>query len=140
MIDPALLEKKIRKIGELLQEIETTPGPSTLEQYSANIIFKRFVERNIELAIEQIIGINKHLISALDLPEPETYAGSLDILAQAEILPREKLDTFKSMIRCRNILIHAYETIDDSIIYAILKKRLPDFRDYIQEIRKYLSR
>jgi uncharacterized protein YutE (UPF0331/DUF86 family) len=42
------------------------------------------------------------------------------------------------MVRFRNILIHAYEGVDDSITYGIYKRRLDDFEIFIKEIREYL--
>lgn len=138
MIDFQLLEKKIRRIEELLAEIEAVPGPGSLKDYSQNIVFKRFVERNVELAVEQVINIAKHLISALDLKEPETYAGALDLLAPAGVLTQSHLDTYKAMVRFRNLLVHGYDGVEDAVIYGIYKKRLGDFRDFIGEIRQYL--
>ncbi len=85
-----------------------------------------------------MIDICKHLVSGLDLSEPETYSECFDILAEKDIIAKENVDTFKSMVRFRNILIHAYEGVDDSITYGVYKKRLDDFRALIKEIRDYL--
>ncbi len=56
------------------------------------------------------------------------------------VIAKQNLDIFKSMIRFRNILIHAYEGADDSITYGIYKRQLDDFRIFIKEIREYLIR
>ncbi len=98
------------------------------------------MERNIELAIEQMIDICRHLVSGLDLSEPETYADCLDVIAQAGVLSRENLDTFKAMVRFRNMLIHIYDGVDDTITFEIYKDRLNDFMIFIKEIRSYLKR
>jgi len=138
MIDKVLIEKKLRRIEEFLKEIESI-NLENLEEFKNDIVKKRFIERNLELSIEQMIDICKHFISALDLKEPETYSECIKILAKAGIISEESMPTFVSMVRFRNILIHAYDGIDDSITYGIYKKHLNDFREFITQIRNYLK-
>jgi uncharacterized protein YutE (UPF0331/DUF86 family) len=137
MVDKTLVEKKLRRIEEFLRELKNAEI-GTIEEFKKNVITRRFVERNIELAIEQMIEICKHFISGLDLSEPETYSECLDMLAKEGVILKQSLDTFKSMVRFRNILIHAYEGVDDSITYGIYKRRLDDFIIFIKEIREYI--
>jgi uncharacterized protein YutE (UPF0331/DUF86 family) len=137
MLDRPLVEKKLRRIEEFLRELKSVEI-GTIEEFKENIITKRFIERNIELAIEQMIDICKHFVSGLDLSEPETYSECFDMLAKEGVILEQSLDTFKSMVRFRNILIHAYEGVDDSITYGIYKRRLDDFKIFIKEIRDYL--
>jgi len=85
-----------------------------------------------------MIEICKHFVSGLDLSEPETYSECFDMLAKEGVILEQSLDTFKSMVRFRNILIHAYEGVDDSITYGIYKRRLDDFKIFIKEIRDYI--
>ena len=139
MIDKKLIEKKLRKIEEHLRELNAVKI-GTVEEFAKNIVTKRFVERNIQLSIEQMVDICKHLVSVLDLSEPETYAECFELLAQARIITKKSADTFKTMVRFRNILIHAYEGVDDSITYGIYKRKLKDFRSFIDEMRRYLIR
>lgn len=139
MIDKPLIEKKLRKIEEFMRELSTVSIES-FDEFAGNIVTKRFIERNIELAIENMTDICKHLISGLDLKEPETYAECFDIIANGGVIQKEGIDVFKSMVRFRNILIHAYEGVDDSITYGIYKKRLGDFTLFINSIRSYLHK
>ncbi len=140
MIDKHLIEKKLRGIEGFLREIEVAEAPVDFDSFSKNIIFKRFVERNIELAIEQMTDICKHFISGLDLQEPETYAECFEIIGRSGILEAESVDTFQSMARYRNLLIHAYDGVDDTITYGIYSKRLNDFRLFTSSIRNYLEK
>ncbi|MEW5745951.1 MAG: DUF86 domain-containing protein [Nitrospirota bacterium] len=137
MIDKKLIEKKLRRIEEHIRELRLV-NVATLEEFSGNTVARRFIERNIQLSIEQMVDICKHLVSALDLNEPETYAECFDILAGNRIIAKEHTDTFKAMARFRNILIHGYEDVEHSVTYAVYRKRLKDFRTFIKEIRTYL--
>jgi len=71
MIDKHLIEKKLRKVEEFLKELKAV-SVGSVEEFKKDIVVKRFIERNIELAIEQMVDICKHFISGLDLREPET--------------------------------------------------------------------
>jgi len=139
MIDKQLIEKKLRKIEDFLRELKSVDFKN-LKEFKKNIVVKRFVERNIELVIEQMIDICKHFISGLDLREPETYSDCFEILAGEKVISEETVETFKTMARFRNILIHAYDNVDDSITYGIYKKHLEDFKTFINEIRKCLQK
>lgn len=137
MIDSKLIEKKLRRIEEFLRELESV-SISSINEFKDNIIVKRFVERNLELSIQEMVDICKHLISALSLSEPETYSNCFELLADSGIIKKENLPVYISMIRYRNRLIHAYEGIDDEYTYGIYHKRLPDFRIFTSEMRDYL--
>ncbi len=139
MIDQHLVEKKLRRIEKFLREIVSAEAPPNFDAFAANIIFKRFVERNIELAIEQMIDVCKHFIASLNLQEPETYSDCFVILGKSDILPNKSIDMFKSMARYRNLLIHAYDGVDDTITYSIYKKHLNDFGVFVSSIRQYID-
>ncbi|MBI5049282.1 MAG: DUF86 domain-containing protein [Nitrospirae bacterium] len=138
MIDKYLVEKKLRRIEDFLRELKEVKIED-FEGFKGNTIVKRFVERNIELAIEQMVDICKHFITGLDLREPETYAECFSILSENMVVPKEAGETFKSMVRFRNILIHGYDNVDDSVTYGIYKKHLQDFRNFINVIREFLA-
>ena len=139
MIAKPLIEKKLRKIEDFLRELKTV-NIESLKDFKENTVVKRFVERNLELSIEQMVDICKHFISGLDLREPETYSECFEIITENGVLSKETLNIFKSMVRFRNILIHTYDGIDDSITYEIYKQRLEDFRTFINSIRAFLQK
>jgi uncharacterized protein YutE (UPF0331/DUF86 family) len=138
MISRYLIEKKLRRIEELLNELKLAHIES-FQEFQSTIIVKRFIERNIELAIEQMVDICKHFVSGLNLKEPETYAECFSIIASQGVIPSMHISTFQSMVRFRNILIHVYDTIDDSLTYSIFKNHLNDFKIFITVIRQYIK-
>jgi len=139
MIDKILIERKLRKIEEFLKELEAAPVKS-FGEFKANVVIRRFIERNIELAIEQMVDICKHLVSGLDLKEPETYAECFESLATSSIIHAESVAKFQAMVRFRNMLIHIYDGIDDSITYGIYTKQTGDFTLFIVQIREFINR
>jgi uncharacterized protein YutE (UPF0331/DUF86 family) len=137
MTDKQLVEKKLRTIEQYVRELRNVEF-KTFESFREDVIKKRFVERNIELSIEQMIDICRHIVSSLDLKEPETYAECFKVLGTKGIIPDGKIATFQKMVRYRNMLIHAYNGVDDSITYGIFKKQLGDFDAFIRLIRDFL--
>lgn len=139
MIDKPLIEKKLRKIEGFLSELKHAEV-ANFSSFRQDIVKKRFIERNLELAIEQMVDICKHLVSGLDLREPETYAECFQILAESKVIPKKNVRTFQEMVRFRNVLIHGYDGIDDAITYKIYKNRLKDFRTFASDVRNYLKK
>ena len=139
MIDKVLIEKKLRKIKEFLNEIKPIEINS-LNEFKNNVMAKRFIERNIELCIEQMIDVCKHMVAGLDLKEPGSYGECFEIISSNGIISEKSYKIYESMAKFRNLIIHSYDDIDDSIVYGIFKNRLSDFTDFINEIRKYLDK
>jgi len=139
MIDKVLIEKKLGNIEEFLKELDAAPVGS-LEEFKSNVVARRFIERNIELAIEQMLDICKHLVSGLDLKEPETYAECFDILSAGGVIPADDAKKFQAMARFRNMLIHVYDGIDHAITYGIYTKHLADFTLFISNLRGFLQK
>ncbi len=139
MIDKILIERKLKNIEEFLMELDAAPVGS-LEEFTSNVMARRFIERNIELAIEQMLDICKHLVSGLDLKEPETYSECFDILSAGGVIPADDAKKFQAMARFRNMLIHVYDGIDNVITYDIYTKHLSDFTLFISNLRGFLQR
>jgi len=139
MIDKILIERKLRNIEEFLKELDAAPVGS-LQEFQNNVVSRRFIERNLELAIEQMLDICKHLVSGLDLKEPETYAECFDILSAGRVINPDDAKKFQAMARFRNMLIHIYDGIDNAITYGIYTKHLKDFSLFISNLRAFLQR
>lgn len=137
MINKVLIKSKIKKMLKYIKEIETY-RPKSLQEYKNNLILKRFIERNLELAIQEMIDICKHLVSRLNLEEPSSYANCIDILVEENIISKDRAEIYKQMIKFRNLLIHTYEKIIDDKIYGIIEKHLKDFNNFAEEIEGYL--
>jgi len=137
MIDKILIEKKLRRIEDFLRELRSVQVGS-FDEFKANTVVKRFVERNIELSVEQMVDVCKHFVARLDLKEPETYAECFAHLARAGVIPENVVPTFQSMIRFRNMLIHIYDNVDDKVTFDIYTGRLEDFTLFVRTIREYL--
>ena len=112
----------------------------SFSEYQSSPDYKDIAERNIQVAIESCLDIAKIVISSMELPEPKDNKGVFTVLAEAGILSNESLKFLVPMAGTRNVLVHGYDKVEDSIIYGVIKQHLKDFAVFLKEIKKnYLS-
>lgn len=117
-----LIEESIKKLSELRRE-----NP-TLDKYRRSWKDKDSAERNLQKVIEAIIDLGKMLIADKKLREPSNNREVFQILEEEGLFPSELMPLIDKMIGMRNVLVHSYNRIDDSIIYGVLKKNLSDIK------------
>lgn len=117
-----VIEDCLKKLSEIKRD-----NPK-LDQYRNSWKDKDSAERNIQKIIEAIIDIGKILISEKKLKEPSSNREVFQILAEKKIFPSEYLPLIDKLIGMRNIIVHSYNRIDDTIVYGVLKKNLPEIK------------
>jgi len=132
-----------QKISTLLEKIERLKKfrEISFNEFSENLDIKDIVERNLQVAIEACIDIGKIIISDMNLREPTDNKGVFKVLAENGIIIQESLDSLMPMAGTRNVLVHGYDKIDETVIFGILKKHMEDFYKYLADIKKnYLEK
>jgi len=101
---------------------------------------RRFVERLLQISIETMIHIGQHIISDESLREPQSYRDVFAVLVENGILPEKELPKYESIASFRNILVHHYERIEDSIVYGIFKNSLVDIETFVASIIDWVEK
>lgn len=96
-------------IDEIYLFFET--GPKDLDGYKTNFLFKRAIERNLEIIGE---AINRILKDEPDFP----------------------IDNARRIIGLRNQIIHGYDSVSDENIWDILIAHLPKLKSQIEKMIK----
>lgn len=125
-----LIEESIKKLSELRRE-----NP-TLDNYRRSWKDKDSAERNLQKVIEAIVDLGKMLIADKKLREPSNNREVFEILGEEGLFPSELMPLIDKMIGMRNVLVHSYNRIDDSIIYGVLKKNLFDIKKLSLVLKK----
>jgi uncharacterized protein YutE (UPF0331/DUF86 family) len=125
-----LIEESIKKLSELRRE-----NP-TLDKYRRSWKDKDSAERNLQKVIEAIIDLGKMLIADKKLREPSNNREVFQILEEERLFPSELMPLIDKMIGMRNVLVHSYNRVDDSIIYRVLKKNLFDIKKLSLVLKK----
>jgi uncharacterized protein YutE (UPF0331/DUF86 family) len=139
MVNRILLERILADIKSNIKDLKDADD-ITWEVYKRDKRARRFVERTLHIIIEACIDIAQHIISDEGLREPASYRDTFLVLAENGILKEEDVDKFEKIASFRNLIVHYYERIDDSIVYGIFKNNLSDFELYINRITDYISK
>lgn len=130
-----------KKIGVLLDRLKRLEAVAacvdSFAVYSRSRDLQDIVERNLQVAIEACVDIGKIIISRKGLREPRDTKDVFYILAEAGVVDPKTLEFLVPMAGARNILVHGYDKVDDSVIYGVLKKHLGDFRAFLKCVKPY---
>lgn len=136
-LDKESLQFKINRIRKNLKELQKL-GKVSYRNYIKDGHSPVLAERYLQVAIEAMLDIGSHIIAEEGLGEPLEYRDVFQILCQARILPKARLQHFQNMVGLRNRIVHLYETIDHKLIHQFLQKNLQDFEIFLRAILRYL--
>ena len=91
---------------------------------------------NLERAIQASIDIATHIISVNQLGSTNSMKDSFVLLAKNNIISNELSQKLIKMVGFRNIAVHAYDSLEVSILESILNNHLQDFENFYIEILK----
>lgn len=128
-----ILRSKIQLIEQNLEKLEILKGLS-LKDFIDDFKNTSTTRYLLQTSIESMIEIAEHIISRNRFRMPHDNADSFQVLFENKILEEKNLNSYKSMARLRNLLIHEYVEIDDSRIHSYIHSNLSDFKNFISEI------
>ncbi len=110
-MQPKLL-KYILDIESDIEEIESIKRKTQneLNNFSDDIILQRAVERDLEIIGEAIRKMN-------------------------EINPNIQITASKNIIGLRNIISHAYDSVEPEMLWGIIQKNIPVLADEIRNLK-----
>ncbi|WP_294671256.1 HepT-like ribonuclease domain-containing protein [uncultured Fluviicola sp.] len=110
-MQPKIL-KYILDIQSVIQEIEVVKAKANnnFHAFQADIILQRAIERDLEIIGEAIRNI-------------------------IEIDPTIQITSAKNIIGLRNIIAHAYDSIEPEMIWGIIQNHIPLLSDQIKTIK-----
>jgi uncharacterized protein YutE (UPF0331/DUF86 family) len=127
-----IIEKKLRLLEQKLSEINDWQITSYAE-FSQSSLKINAVERALTVCVEIMIDISERILAIKKIPPKDTSVENFKELERLKII--QSFETYADMIRFRNFIVHRYETIDTQILFAIVTKKLKNFRSFADEIR-----
>ena len=136
MVDRDLILRRLANLDTYLAQLAPYRGIDA-SAYRQDWKTQRIVERTLHLAIETCMDVADHLVADRRLRVPDTGAESFEILADADLVPRDLGAALASMVGFRNILVHDYTRLDPAIVTRVLRTDLADlerFRDAMRAL------
>ena len=125
---------KIREIVTLLSQLQGLSG----DELQADPFRLYTVERGLQVAIECVLDIGSHVISAYGFRKPSEYAEVFVILKEHRVLPSEFAERIRPMAGLRNLLVHMYLEVNAHRLAQQLD-HLDDFRAYGEHILDFIG-
>ena len=70
---------------------------------------------------------------------PEDYGDTFKIMEEAGVFNTDFSQDLRNMVKFRNRLVHLYWEVDDHQVLEILRKRLDDFKRFLDSMAKFLE-
>lgn len=129
---------KLDEVEQYLSEIYTNM-PQSYEEYKANPLLRRAMERLLQITIEACIDTCAILVKEMKLGLPSSDEDFIDKLKD-KVLSEENVSNLKMMRKFRNILVHGYAKIDDCKVFKILKENMTDIEKFLDEVKDFLRK
>lgn len=136
MVEKEVILRRLVLLEEYLRDLEDVGKTATWEQFSADKVIRRYVERTLHMAIEACLDMTNHIISYEGLREPRTNRDSFDILREHGLLEADLSEKLKKMAQFRNVIVHDYIRLQPEIVYAVLTKHLIDISAFGKTIKQ----
>jgi uncharacterized protein YutE (UPF0331/DUF86 family) len=136
--DQAVVSRLVSLLSGYVQDLKTLEGVK-FDEYVSDVRTRRFAERTLQMAIEACLDIGHHIIADEGFREPRDSRDVFRVLAEHAIVDDQLLPELMKMASFRNLLVHAYGSVDDTIVFGVLQKRLGDFTQFSAQILRYLK-
>ncbi len=91
------------------------------------------------VAIEACVDAARHIIASEGFKLPASFAEAFEVLGEHELLDPELVKAMKQMAGFRNVLVHAYLTIDDEKVKHNLRHNLGDLDRFREAIARTID-
>lgn len=132
MTNRDLVEKKLAFVERIVRELRTEARPDRIEH---DLREQRFVERQLQLAIQAALDVASHIVSDERWEEPTTNAALFAALARHGVVSQSLRGPLEQMAKFRNVLVHGYAEVDVAILRDVLEHHLDDLGAFVTEVR-----
>jgi len=139
MVDEEIVVDKLRYINEYTNDLKQMRGISK-EEYVADIVTQRAVERTFMNLIQSCIDLAQHIRAAENLSPSGTGKKEMEAIGETEIISDETQQKMEEAVGFRNILAHRYGDLNHDVVYDVLHNELHWFDQFQQEIAQWFRK
>jgi uncharacterized protein YutE (UPF0331/DUF86 family) len=126
LVDQNLILRKLSQLEEYLSQIREYSHVA-VQEYALNWRTQRIVERTLQMMIELCLDVSGHIVSDMRLRTPTSYADVFKVLHENDLINADQYQVMEKMAKFRNVVVHHYDRVDETIVVTILSKHLDDF-------------
>ena len=130
------------KLAEIRESVTLVRDhlPGNADEFIRLGLVKDGMYKQLEYAIENVFDICAILNTDLRLGIPSDDSSLIDHLVRKGILDEQIREKLSGMKGFRNILVHRYGRIDDTLAYSLLTERIDDFEEFSGVIVAFLKK
>ena len=121
-----VLAAKLETLRRCVQRVRDRT-PSSVDGLRTDYDAQDILCLNLERSVQACVDMAAHIVATGSCPTPRTMAGLFDVLEQDGIVSGPLAERLRKAVGFRNIAVHAYESLDWDIVYAIATEHLEDF-------------
>lgn len=139
MLDRERILAKLDELDGYIREL-CQVVPESFAEYVEQGEKRRACERLLQISIECVIDVCGLFVSGLRLGLPAEEDDLFEKLEQSGLISSDAARRLRSMKGFRNILVHEYGGIDNSIVFTMATRGLRDFEVFKNEMLQALQR
>ncbi|AGK60563.1 hypothetical protein Asulf_00542 [Archaeoglobus sulfaticallidus PM70-1] len=138
-VDVDLVNRRLVEIKQLLGELRNIVELG-LEKFLSNSYLRDAAKYKLIVAIEAAISVCNHIVVRVVKEIPSSYSDCFIILGKHGIISQYLAEKLAYMAKFRNMFVHIYWKVDDRKVYEIMRKDISDLEEFIEEVKKYVSK
>jgi uncharacterized protein YutE (UPF0331/DUF86 family) len=136
VVDETRVLRLLRAVADDLAVLRSARAASA--ELRSEPLWLRGVKYTFVTAIEACIDVAQHICASEGWGPPQDNADAIALLGQHQVLDRELAGRMREAVGFRNVLVHAYMTVDDGIVLARLKDP-SDLDQFSRQIAAWLG-
>jgi uncharacterized protein YutE (UPF0331/DUF86 family) len=137
VVDETRVFRLLRSMADDVDRLAAERDAS--EQRRADPMWLAGVKYHFVTAIEATVDVAQHICAAQGWGPPSSNGDAMRELSAHAVLPADLAGQMRRAVGFRNVLVHEYVAVDDSMVLARLAD-LADLLDFGRSIADWLSR
>jgi len=138
-VNKKAVDKKLDLLDEVIDKLQDVKALSQ-ENFMSDFFIHDTAIRNLVLGIEIIVDIGNHILSETFHSSANTYKDVIIALGEAEVISKDFAKENSQMADFRNLIIHAYGSLDMKQVYQNLQKAPDVFRKFAKCYIEFLEK
>lgn len=139
MADRAPIDAKIETLRRCVARIESKQ-PFDVNRLSTDWDLQDIVSINLERLVQTSVDIAAMLLADAEAAAPQTMAESFTGLRDVGVIDGELCKRLRGAVGLRNILVHAYTSIDWQVVHHVVSHQLEDVKALGRAVDAFLAR